>query len=65
MSNEITRKVEEIAGRNEYVQRTLSIENRAHRCSWDSQGRCLYCPARSGIGSALMPNGRTGELETK
>ena len=59
MSTQVDRQVERIAG---YARQTrVIIEGRSHKCKWDAEGRCLYCSERSGE-SALMPQGRTGEL---
>jgi len=59
MSTQVDRKVEFIGALRVHTRQT--IEKAAHMCTFDEQGRCLYCSARSSE-STLRPQGRTGEL---
>ena len=58
ISEKIAKSVDRIAVSREYVERKLSLAPGTHQCTYDAQGRCLYCPAKT----QLRANGRTGEL---
>ena len=59
MSAEIKRTVERIE--TSYAHTKHTLESKAHACTWDEQGRCLYCPKKL-ADARLRADGRTGEL---
>lgn len=58
-SEKINRSVERIEA--SYAQTRHTLESKAHSCSWDAQGRCLYCPKRL-ADARLAAGARTGEI---
>lgn len=57
IKDRVARQVERIEV--SYAQTKHTLESKAHSCTWDAQGRCLYCPNRATLGANL----RTGELK--
>jgi len=56
MSNQTNDRISRIE--QAYVHTRQTLENGAHKCTPDTNGKCKYCPKLV----TLEPKGRTGEL---